>query len=283
MSWIMRSITTRVLLHARHEGPETPGLDEDRLFDDLLQLLHGPVEALHVADVQHGAVAAGDREQLVRLLEGGRDGLLDEHADARFQEIAGHLEVLSVGTATLATSTCPMSSRWSVNAACRRLGRDRRALAIDVRRRRPGRRPTARRRRARGTDPCGRLPTTPARSPVSGRAISGPARPRRRRRTPGCSRAGRGTMPPRGGDEVEQRGDRDGWPEALANPLAGPGESRARSGRAAEKRPGARRRSAARMPGPPEPDDVDAAGGRRPPVHEHERGDVGGDLGEPPT
>src|SRR6266566_1094485 len=83
-----------VLLHARGEGPEPARLDEDRTLDDLLQLLHRAVEPLDVTDVQDGAALLGDREELARLLERRRDGLLDEDAHARLQEVGGDLEVL---------------------------------------------------------------------------------------------------------------------------------------------------------------------------------------------
>ena len=83
-----------VLLHPRDEGPQPPRLDEDGRADELLELVHGAVEALDVADVQDGPAAIGDGEQLARFLQRGRHGLLDQHADAGFQQVARHVEVL---------------------------------------------------------------------------------------------------------------------------------------------------------------------------------------------
>ena len=82
-----------VVLHARHEGAEAPRLDEDGPLDDLAQLLHGAVEALDVADVEHAVRLARDPEQLLGLLEGRRHRLLDEHVHARLEQVARHLEV----------------------------------------------------------------------------------------------------------------------------------------------------------------------------------------------
>ena len=45
-------------------------------------------------DVQDGARAVGDREQLARLLQRGGHRFLDQYADAGLQQVAGHVEVL---------------------------------------------------------------------------------------------------------------------------------------------------------------------------------------------
>ena len=83
----------RVVLHAGHERAEPAGLDQDRVGDDLPQLLDGPVEALDVADVQHHVALPGDPEELARLLEGRGQRLLHQHADARLQAVLRDLEV----------------------------------------------------------------------------------------------------------------------------------------------------------------------------------------------
>ena len=82
-----------VVLDARHEGPEAPRLDEDGPLDDLSQLLNGPVEALHVPDVENPVGLARDAEQLLGLLEGRRHRLLDEHVRPRLEQVARRLEV----------------------------------------------------------------------------------------------------------------------------------------------------------------------------------------------
>jgi hypothetical protein len=87
----------RVLLHARHERTEAPRLDQDRRGHDLLELVHRPVEALDVADVQDGAATLGHRAQLAPLLQRGRHRLFHQDADAGLQEIARHVEMLLGG------------------------------------------------------------------------------------------------------------------------------------------------------------------------------------------
>src|SRR6267142_443717 len=86
-----------VLLHARDEGPQPPRLDEDGRGDEMLELVDGAVEALHVPHVQDGPAGLGDLEQLPRLLQRGRHRLLHQHADAGLQQVARHVEVLLGG------------------------------------------------------------------------------------------------------------------------------------------------------------------------------------------
>jgi len=87
----------RVLLHARLERAKSARLDEERPLDDLLELLHRPVEPLDVTDVEDGPGAARDGEQLARLFERRRDRLLHEHAHARLEKVARDLEVVLGG------------------------------------------------------------------------------------------------------------------------------------------------------------------------------------------
>ena len=191
MSWIMRSITTRVLLHARHEGAQAPRLDEDRALDDLPQLLHGAVEPLHVADVQRRARRGGrSRRARAPPPASGVMGFSTSTLMPASRRSRVTWKCCSVGTATLATSTARSARggreapRVVVRGDRAPRGRDRR------RRRRPGRRPTAPRRPARGTGPCARRPRRPARSPA-GADRHHTARPRPGPRARPRSRAGR--------------------------------------------------------------------------------------------
>src|SRR5713101_2075416 len=83
----------RVVLHARYEGPQPPGLDQDGPLDDLAQLLHRPVEALHVAHVEHPPTMARHAKELLGLFQRGGHRLFDEHVHARLEQVAGDLEV----------------------------------------------------------------------------------------------------------------------------------------------------------------------------------------------
>ena len=93
MSWIMRVHDHRVVLDARDEWPEPPGLDEDGLLHDLPQLLHGAVEPLDVADVEDAALLARHPEELLRFFQGRRHGLLHEDVHAGLEEVARDLEM----------------------------------------------------------------------------------------------------------------------------------------------------------------------------------------------
>ncbi len=70
--------------HARRERSDAGDGDRKNvlLADRLLDGLDGRIEALHMADHQGHAGAAGGRDDLAALLDRGSDRLLDQHVDA---------------------------------------------------------------------------------------------------------------------------------------------------------------------------------------------------------
>ena len=95
MSWIMRSITTVSFCTRGHERPQPAGLDEDGRGHQMLRARRtAPLNRSTWPTCRTAPVRAAIGEQLARLLERRRHRLLDEHADPRLQQVAGHVEVL---------------------------------------------------------------------------------------------------------------------------------------------------------------------------------------------
>ena len=68
-------------------------LDEQRVGEQRLHGQHRRVEPLQVADLEDAAALAGKRNEVVRLGQGGGDGLFHEHVQVGEQAGAGHLVV----------------------------------------------------------------------------------------------------------------------------------------------------------------------------------------------
>ncbi len=70
------------------ERSEPRGLEKTRHGQNGLQGLHGGVEALQVADLQHASRAPRHLDQSLALRDGRGHGLLDEHVRAGLEKIA---------------------------------------------------------------------------------------------------------------------------------------------------------------------------------------------------
>ena len=67
---------------ALFERREAMRFDETRRRETTCRRHDRGIESLEVPDLKHAAARLGDRDEVLRLRDGGRDRLLDEHMDA---------------------------------------------------------------------------------------------------------------------------------------------------------------------------------------------------------
>ena len=79
-----------IILDPGPEGPQAASLDENGFLDDLLQLLDGAVEALHMAYVEDDLMLRRYGEELVGLLQVFRNRLLQKDVHAVSKELLGN-------------------------------------------------------------------------------------------------------------------------------------------------------------------------------------------------
>src|SRR5215471_12790284 len=80
-----------IIFDARLEGAHASALDEDRVSDDVFQLLHSPIEPLYMPNMEHDTAPISQLEQFLGFRQRRRNRLLDEHMYASVKKFTGNL------------------------------------------------------------------------------------------------------------------------------------------------------------------------------------------------
>src|SRR5579863_5362991 len=98
------------------EGREPMAFDEARRAENRAQVHDRRIKAFEMADLQNAPGARGDSGEIVGFGERRSHRFFDEDIETLFHQVAGDGVMDDAGTATVARSARPASSRWSRRA-----------------------------------------------------------------------------------------------------------------------------------------------------------------------